>query len=480
MIVSTINQQFGTMWSETNNIGWWADKDVSFNIPVKIFKKNNNGNLELVSLALVCPFAYGNTGRAVITDREINGRPTLRADIKSPPDAWLSPQGPSACRSLLELKTEVFPAINMGQKGEMRTLIEMDEKDPVMDDTDGVRWRSIRDTWGIGFFDELERLSKESARITEDDTVVALAVEILAQRQPLNIIYLKQFRDAEVPEEACYQAYIKATKEIFGIINVQEISRPQLNIRIYKYPSHPIVETLGLVCKAMDSADGVTHVFQPIGPFCIRLRVNEALSQELWWRSSIDDWQSEHPWFSEEQNRSAVPIYETPYFESSTSTPKRRGSIGPAAHRSFLKRKQPWAELKKHVDQWLLVELKKDLDTLESEVNQLRSLRQELSDKAERKKKIKDLLLPYLAKNTVELLDAFHWEFELVKRSERPGSLFNVVEDLAAAIGKLTKRDVLCGSTRLSTEQARAIIEQVDDVQVVIQYILRKWKDSEE
>src|SRR5690606_16268658 len=78
LLVSVQGGQIGVMWSEANNIGWWADKEVSFAVPVKCFRRSGSGDgPELISLGLVSPFVFGNSGRAVITDREVNGRPSV-------------------------------------------------------------------------------------------------------------------------------------------------------------------------------------------------------------------------------------------------------------------------------------------------------------------------------------------------------------------------------------------------------------------
>ena len=481
MMVSSINAQYGTMWSESNNIGWWADKDVSFNIPVKIYQRNErNERLELLALALVCPFAYGSTGRAVATDREINGRPTLRAEISSPPDAWLSAAGPfpPGCRSFLELRTEVFPALNVGQKGEMRTLIEIDQKDPVVEDSSGVRWRAISDTWGERYFHEFHRLQHEQEEKGDDlEIAKALSLEILTQRQPINILYLKQFRDAQNPSQACYQTYIKATKEIFSIIEVEEIKINPLNVRIHKYPSHPIVETLGLVCKALDSeGSSVVQVFEPISPFCMRLRINEELSQELWWRPYNGTWWTTHAWFAENPR-----VGTKPYFAG------QRGAIGAGENniKSVLdiepsEGKLCWSKLKGHASSWLRDALIKDLRILEEEIypggaqaNQTksRSLPPAIQEK------LSDLLDP----STKDLLEAHEWRFGVLAKSQQPRDLLPIVEELAAAIGKVKNarkpHDPLKKSWRLGCDKARKIVDGLDDVLLLIRHILTDWKD---
>ncbi len=103
LIVSTVGDAHGRMWSGTDNIGQWAEREVSFAIPVR-WKLDG----ELVGLAMIEPLAFADKPRAVITYREVNGRNAYQADIESPPDAWLSPGGPGAPRKLVRVMTESF------------------------------------------------------------------------------------------------------------------------------------------------------------------------------------------------------------------------------------------------------------------------------------------------------------------------------------------------------------------------------------
>jgi hypothetical protein len=151
---------------------------------------------------------------------------------------------------------------------------------------------------------------------------------------------------------------------------------------------------------------------------------------------------------------------------------KERRTIGRNVLEGFPAR-QPWKELKRYADLWLLKELKKDLEALTTQMFPKVS-------KQDQGKVAKKLLSNHLTKQTVDLLDAYDWDFELVKNAERPGSLISIVEDLAAAVSKLKKRDALRRSNRISSEEARRVIERLDDIQLVIQWILGKWKDEEE
>ena len=202
LIVSVYDSSKRKMFSDNNNIGNWVEKEVAISIPVKWyeFERDKDGDFikdeggtykkKFVNWGLLSPFLFGNTGRAVISDREINGRPMVKAKIECDKDVWLSPAGPKAQRRLLKLDTEVYPGLFMSQQSEERTLIEIVERR------------------------EEEKTSdpNEGKHETEDSSSAA---EKILEKLPLmiNRIHLKQHRDAHNTEDLCYQALVNTSPE---------------------------------------------------------------------------------------------------------------------------------------------------------------------------------------------------------------------------------------------------------------------------
>lgn len=87
------------------------------------------------------------------------------------------------------------------------------------------------------------------------------------------MLALKQFRDTEDAQKACYQALIW---ESCRLSNPREGSRLRsAAIRIYRYPSLPIVETLGLEALPVPpcGAGAVADVLNPTGSFRMKVDV---------------------------------------------------------------------------------------------------------------------------------------------------------------------------------------------------------------
>jgi hypothetical protein len=277
----------GRMWSEANNIGWWADRSVQFLVPAKCYRGG-----ELEGIVLVSPFVFGNSGRAVISDREVNGRPTVKASIEAHPDAWLDEAGPVAARRMLRLDTEAFPAQNLGQKAMVRTLLEIDQRPPV-EAEDRTGWRFVAERWREPLVADLMRKAAFATEHAEElGDVRALALELLAHDAPLHWLHLKQYRDAADSGLACYQALIRTTRTIKRLYEIREIEAP-VYVRLHQMPDHPIAEVLGL--KAMhvvSDGDGPVRVFQPVRPFWVRVGFKEELGKILHWRTEDGPWQA--------------------------------------------------------------------------------------------------------------------------------------------------------------------------------------------
>lgn len=286
LLVSVTGDQLGTMWSTANNIGWWAEREVSFCVPVKCYRDG-----ELVSVGMVAPFIYASNGRAVITDREVNGRPSVEASIDSPRDPWLTSSGPNKGRRLLHMQTEAFPALHLGQKAERCTLLEIDERD-VLPYNDDVGWRMVADSWGEKLVEDLKRRTRQRlAQAGAVQDAKALALELLAHEAPIGWINIKQYRDAADTQRACYQAAVQVTRSITRVYDIREIEH-RVHVRVHRLSGHPIVETLGLQVKSVDSGSGqVVENLQPIRPFWMRVSLKEDLGRVLAWRAIDERWQ---------------------------------------------------------------------------------------------------------------------------------------------------------------------------------------------
>lgn len=302
MGITVCGNEFGQMWSNSNNIGEMFDREITFGIPVKWYDGDNN----LISLAMIEPFIYCNNGRAVTSDREVDGYNTTAATIESLEDPWLTPNGPIAARRFLSVATEVIPALNAGQKAQQRKLMEIDECE-VLPVDDAAGWRVVADGWGRDLIEELKRKTGLASAQAEQVTgAKALALELLAHGMSINRLIFKQYRDSEELDTACYQALVHATTTITSIYDIREIEADCV-VRIYRQPGHPIVEALGLKIQRTESSGGdVIDIIPPCRPFWMRYSTRDDLSTVACYRADDGPWQNVHPWFAKSNEELAL------------------------------------------------------------------------------------------------------------------------------------------------------------------------------
>jgi hypothetical protein len=268
LMVETIGSKYGRMWSGTENIGQWKEREVSFAIPVR-WKRDG----ELVGLAMIEPLIFTDKPRAVATDREVIGRNSFMALIDSPPDVWAAPGGPQAPRNLLRVSTESFVELGYGLESKSQTLLDINER--------GEGGPLAR---GFARHRAEDLARKGEARGGAVEAVQAMALEILARRAPLNRLSLKQYRDAADFDRACYQAVVHSQRRIERVHAVGEMAHPP-RIALHRLANYPIVEMLGLRIKHTTSGTSVVDELEPVRPFWLRASVSEDLGRVV---ASVD------------------------------------------------------------------------------------------------------------------------------------------------------------------------------------------------
>jgi hypothetical protein len=283
LVIST----FGEM-SSAGDVGWWADREATFFVPVKLFATNQPH--DAIGVALLPVFAFADPQTAAVVEREVNGRPTLGATIASPSGPWLSESGPAGDNATLAtLDTLMMPALYVGQRGEWRRLLALTEVDALAFG-DTVGWNTIARQWLDAFKNEVRR---KAARTVENPEAFAdardLAVEVLAGRLPISMLTVKQFRDVAEPDCACYQALVRCDRVIRRLYDLREIES-RVHLRIHRNPAIDVVARLGLSVKCTETTEaGVVDIIQPIRPFWARVAMREDLGQTLCSRTG-DTW----------------------------------------------------------------------------------------------------------------------------------------------------------------------------------------------
>jgi len=447
--------------AETESLGSLTLREVSFLVPVKWYDRAG----KLLSVALVAPFGYMDDETAAITAHEVYGLEVAQAAIESPANAWMNDAGPIETRQpLLRLTTAVLPALYLGRKAEQRRLVEVQEADALASSEDPV-WRFIAQDWGQRLVaDHRRKVATKEKYPAEFVNSAALAIELLAHGEYVNSIALKQFRDCEEPNRACYQALILNRRSIKNIFDIREIEG-RIHVRIDRYPTQPIVERLGLAVKWTDSTSGPTaiDILQPIRPFWMKVAMKQGLSRNLSWRAGTKLWKTE----------AAPPLY----FSRSDET---RTRVGESLPHDIDGARQRGQDLKTAADQWFHAAVLEDAAALTEAAAADSSKGVEALAAAIGGAKAEDanLLMRF-----VRLLEAggagatrANRGVDWLEGSFESGELARLVELLREAGLQADNRP----SKRLGCGAALSAIETIEPQMVIESILSRRWEDRGE
>lgn len=247
----------GRIFSKTLSAAWMEACEISFYVPLIRHQKDKRWDFVFAK-----PFSFVDDPTLAMSLREVAGVPTLDAGIENVSPFWQS-QGP-----VLRVQVDVFTALDAGLPAKRRTLIEVVRGAPA---------------------------PSASGPMPSGDGYRDWVVNNDAQALDLHLLTLKQFRDAEKPNCACYQSLIL---EKWTLAKSKKIERlPGMTVKIYRYPSLPVADKLGLLHDQVlpQEMDGtIAYVLTPDDPFRLELDIHisraEVLSQtagSLSWRPPL-------------------------------------------------------------------------------------------------------------------------------------------------------------------------------------------------
>jgi hypothetical protein len=236
------------MTAESNNLGWWWQKQVAFFIPVQWTPGPDAPDRSEGSVWLLAsPLAFADGQMATNVAREF-GSYMVRANIVSPPDSWLDHDGPRSGRRHMWLSTEVLPALNVDAEGMERVLLEI--------------------------------LEVESGGAPLAPWPRPPMPAFPDPETSFSVLGLRQIRDAHDPDQPAFLEWftqnLRARPSGAATWQAGAIAAP-LELRIHHFPELDIVETFGLACVDSEHAksplpgrgwEGArVSVIRPVDPF---------------------------------------------------------------------------------------------------------------------------------------------------------------------------------------------------------------------
>lgn len=230
------------IFSKSRSAAWLESRQLVFYLPVQ-WKRPHESQWKD---ALVVPLAFVENPILATSLREVQGGPTMNATIEAL-SRFLRRQEP-----LLRVLVDVFTALGAGLPSERRALIEV------------------------------QPLAQGIPPPPDPKHVARVFPEGLLDR-----LMLKQFRDAEDPNRACYQSLVRERWTVKHDPKLKPTGlHHNIEARIYRYPSLPLVDILGLETTGKPllpaSPDGaVADVLRPDRPFRIDLSAEIGLGREI-------------------------------------------------------------------------------------------------------------------------------------------------------------------------------------------------------
>lgn len=308
---------YGKMAVEAANLGWIAQNEIAFSIGLEWYKKVD-GVLKFQDFAYVSPFIYVDNDLSMTTGREVYGWPKSLVSLTPEISSWM--ENPRKGPRLATVSAMVFPELYAGARQELRPLLQI-EQAPVPSFTQVppdltspiYPWNSIPnairgsaamlgDLGGIlGGLGVTRAQPGASPRSFAD--MAALLAKNLNPYNPnlyFNTVNLKQFRDSGVQGAFCYQSVTNAPMSLMkfnaggmlgDVAMMMGDASGGYRILMHKWPTQPIVDSLGLeVAREWDGDGTRVAELEPVCPLWLDVDMQYARGESLAWRARGQPW----------------------------------------------------------------------------------------------------------------------------------------------------------------------------------------------
>ncbi len=307
---------YGQIAEAVARIGWFAQTEVFFMIPLEWYKLVN-GKWTFHDWAVITPYVFVNDEFSVPLGRTVYGFPKVLAKVTAVPSGWV--ENATAPVTLARIETAVFPETYSGSEIENRVFLEV-ERSTVTNLRVPFDASSPVFPWSIA-----SHLAEAMAGFGRDAMWLAQAMRfspvnpgsdpgvaqaMLARMAPWfapggkgfvqNSINLKQFRRSNEPSQICYQALTNGCMEVkafngAGLLGEYPILLGDLSggytVRLYEYASLPLIRTLGLaVDRQWQGPDCTVAELKPVLPCWLDVDIKYDQGNNLAWRTDDRSW----------------------------------------------------------------------------------------------------------------------------------------------------------------------------------------------
>lgn len=198
--------------------------------------KGEAGEKRIDDVAWFIPYMFAELSQAVCCGREIFGYPKQYG--------WVSLPDESSTRNReFSLETVVLREFSPQTRAEKQRLFAVRQiaEDDGLAQKIAREWDDVEDAFKA--FSELLKI-EGGVPLPNFDLLLHLADYALHREAPM--VYLKQFRDAQFGDRACYQSVVEARGKVEAVHRVRSLPG-RFQLEIEAAASHPICEDVGLL-----------------------------------------------------------------------------------------------------------------------------------------------------------------------------------------------------------------------------------------
>ena len=310
----------------TGNTVWLTQREVSFSVPLECYRVERHGKRVFNHYATCSPFLYLDVQPTITSGRDIFGLPKVALRFQ-PLEPFFRPEEPS-------LLTDLRLRCTGPTGDEYNPLLKVFGDPPRFTSTNMVNdglstipgaarswiammtgmWEQTVQPPARGYERTRDLASiLEMSRAGVDLVVSSLPAFSLyrsaledydstadIQLGPMNIdmVSLKQFRDAEETDYACYQSLVSSLLYMDRINAGGSLGDPLSTdlsggtfVKIHDIPSQPLINSLGLVTESRaDTERGSVWTLRPQSPFWLNVDLSYSLGVNLSWRTKDRLW----------------------------------------------------------------------------------------------------------------------------------------------------------------------------------------------
>ncbi len=242
-VVCLIGANFEEMTAAGDRNTKYSDRELAFAVPVSWCEKRNPS---IKRPALIPLYIFAGTDWNAVTSSEVYGQLSLKSTLVDPYSPWLvASTVRHEAEPFVTVETELFPEFGKSQEAQDMTVIEI--------------------VSGSG----------TAARGSIAIYLKQLGLDHFLTGNKFHSISLKQVMDAKDCRRANYQALVALRRQFTGrkdpAANPATGPLKPLSIRVFDYPTFPIVGTLGLVPEQCDNTGPYPiYTLNSIDPFWVK------------------------------------------------------------------------------------------------------------------------------------------------------------------------------------------------------------------